>query len=350
VNPNPDSAKVLQGLWKSFDGQITLAEVTSGNVGLSHMNQVYSAAKHVGLVAQPNTERPQAKLAGPALARPLRHLLATVYATHLNIGGSPVPTRSQIGARPAMRESTQRILDTLIDKSSEILAATATGIRVFDEQEAEKLVNDLDGAPHACVIGCVMDMQIPAQQAWTIPHRLRTRLGFFDMPSLAKMTLDECREVMLRPTPLHRFHYMGDRLHSAVQRMHRVYNDDASRIWANNPSSALVLRRFLEFDGVGPKIASMAVNLLVRGFRVPMSDRTAIDISVDTHIRRVFPRVGLIEEGASDDAIRAEARALNPEYPGIFDMAMWDLGRETCRPDPHCHACYLSADCPSSRA
>ncbi|MBT3268876.1 hypothetical protein HN371_17125 [Candidatus Poribacteria bacterium] len=242
------------------------------------------------------------------------------------------------------------IAQRLIDIGRRTLAAARPGVRVVHGTESESLVNDLAEHPHAYVIGCVMDLQIPAERAFAIPLELSERFGFFDMPSLARLTREQCREAMLYPTRLHRFEYMGDRLYSAIQRVHRVYGDDASRIWAGSPSSTAIEKRFREFDGVGPKIASMATNILARSFNVPMSDRSGIDISIDSHVIRVMPRLGLEEEGADAETLRNVARALNPEYPGVFDIALWDLGRSVCGSSkPDCPSCELRDVCPTGR-
>ncbi|MFN8524828.1 MAG: hypothetical protein U0821_17160 [Chloroflexota bacterium] len=89
------------------------------------------------------------------------------------------------------------------------------------------------------------------------------------------------------------------------------------------PSSATIVRRFLQFRGAGPKIATMAANILVRDFKIPVSDRYSIDISADVHVRRVFTRLRLIGRDASDEELIYRARELNPAYPGVFDLPIW---------------------------
>jgi endonuclease III len=155
---------------------------------------------------------------------------------------------------------------------------------------------------------------------------------------------------MSKPEPLHRFaDTMSRLLHAAVQRISKEYAGDASRIWADRPSSAEVVYRFLEFDGVGPKIATMAANILARDFKVPFSDFCSIDISADVHVRRVFGRLGLCPPDASVEQLVFKARGLHPEFPGIMDLPSWEIGRLWCRPNaPLCSACYMQDLCPSA--
>jgi endonuclease III len=142
---------------------------------------------------------------------------------------------------------------------------------------------------------------------------------------------------------------MGTYVYSGVARIESVYAGDASRIWKGRPSSATIVRRFLEFDGAGPKIATMAANILVRDFKIPVSDKISIDISPDVHVRRVFTRLGFVEKDCSIESLVYTARELNPTYPGIFDLPAWEIGKNWCRPSvTECGACHLNNACASS--
>lgn len=135
-------------------------------------------------------------------------------------------------------------------------------------------------------------------------------------------------------------------MHRAVARIADVYAGDATRLWADTPASARIVRRFLEFHGAGPKIATMAANILVREFHVPLADYRYIDISADVQVQRVMARLGFVEKSAGTDIAIYAARELSPDFPGIFDVAVWDIGRTVCRPsDPRCGECALRDLC-----
>lgn len=226
--------------------------------------------------------------------------------------------------------------------------------KVFSEytgiEEADKLLNSLDKFPHAFVIGCVMDRQMRAELAWSIPYRLYEKLDHFNLTKLANLSLSQIRKLMTKPDPLHRFpDEMSNNLQQAIKRIKIEYHGDASRIWRNKPSSAAVVYRFLQFRGIGPKIATMAANILARDYKIKFSDYYSIDISVDVHVRRVFKRLGLVNKKASTDELIYKARALYPEFPGLMDLPAWEIGRNWCKPaGPLCDDCYMGNICPSN--
>lgn len=132
----------------------------------------------------------------------------------------------------------------------------------------------------------------------------------------------------------HRFNQtIGEYFYDAIELIHNKYNDDASNIWKANPNSAQVVCRFLEFNGVGIKIATMTANILSRDYKVSMTDMSAIDISPDRHVKRCMYRLGLISERKEHDFLNISeieivyaAKAINPSFPGLMDSAFYYMG------------------------
>jgi uncharacterized HhH-GPD family protein len=244
----------------------------------------------------------------------------------------------------------KEVCDRLVEHGQTLLSAPKKEIEFTRDRKADRLLNDLNAYPHAYVLACVMDRQVRAERAWIIPHRISEKLGEFSMKALRVLSLADVKLLMSKPEPLHRFaDKMAEFFHSAVQRIVKEYEGNAARIWAGEPSSAEVVCRFLEFDGVGPKIASMGVNILARDFKIPFSDYTAIDISADVHVRRVFARLGLCCTGATVEQVVYKAKALHPNFPGIMDLPCWEIGRTWCKANgPECGGCYMRDLCPTA--
>ena len=241
------------------------------------------------------------------------------------------------------------IVQRLVDRGRDFLSAPPAPVDYTPgDPEANALVNDLQDHPHAFVIACVMDRQIKAERAWQIPHRLRQRLGTFEFDELKRLSRQHVADAMTKPDPLHRYvNRMSENLFAAIQRIANIHDGQADLIWEGKPKSAEVIYRFLGFRGIGPKIASMAVNLLARNHKIPFGDYYSVDISVDVHVRRVFGRLGLTPPEASTEELQYRTRALNPDFPGLLDRPIWHLGREWCRPKrPQCDKCYMNDLCP----
>ncbi len=247
--------------------------------------------------------------------------------------------------------SEKEIRDRLVEHGKELFHAPKQLIRFTGNEKADSLLNDLKNHPHAFVLACVMDRQIKAEKAWIIPYMISQKIDGFSMKRLSALSVEDMRRLMSEPEPLHRFvDKMAVNFYSTVQRIASVYNNNAASIWSDKPSSAEVVYRYLEFDGVGPKIASMAANILARDFKVPFTDYYSIDISADVHIRRVFGRLGLCAADATVEQVIYKARTLYPDFPGMMDLPCWEIGRNWCKSrGPECIECYMNDLCPTAK-
>ena len=223
------------------------------------------------------------------------------------------------------------------------------GIAHFtNDPQIDAVINNIVSYPHMFVLACLMDRQIKAERAWEIPYLVGRDLnkGDFSFKAFNKLTLDELTEYFNRNT-LHRYNdQMAKIFHQATQRIANDYSGNAGLIWEGEISSAEVIYRFLCFEGCGIKIASMAANLLHRIFKKQYTDYSALDISPDIHIRRVMHRLGLVDNMDEVDLVVYKARSIHPQYPGILDECLWDVGRQYCHPsDPDCKGCELAEIC-----
>ncbi|BBB32007.1 conserved hypothetical protein [Thermotomaculum hydrothermale] len=246
-----------------------------------------------------------------------------------------------------MNNKQEKIVEILIKKGKKLLNQPYKRIIFTKNSDANDLLNDIENYPHVFVLACMMNRQIKAERAWLISYEISNEIGGFEFFRFLTISQEEFREMFMRKN-LHRFNdTMAKNFYLGIQKLHKDYNNDASNIWKGKPRSATVVKRFLEFKGVGVKIATMAANILAREFKIPMSDYICIDISPDTHVNRVFKRLGFISKSASDHELIYAARELNPEYPGIFDLSCWEIGRKWCKPKkPDCDNCYLYRYCP----
>ena len=220
-------------------------------------------------------------------------------------------------------------------------------VHFLDNVDYNSFLNNLIDFPHAYVLACCMDRRIKADRAWNIPCVVKERLcGTFLIDDLAQIPLSQYK-AFFNENSLHIYNNdMAEIFYKAIHRIKEEYNGDASRIWSGKPSSAAVVYRFLQFEGVGLKIATMATNILARQFKIPFSDYYSIDVSPDVHIQRIFKRTRLVSDNASKDEIVYKARELNPEYPGIVDAACWKIGREYCHSlNPSCGTCPIAEHC-----
>ena len=214
------------------------------------------------------------------------------------------------------------------------------------DNEVDVYFNDLDKYSHIYILACLMNRRIKAERAWKIPYYVCKHFNAFDMNNLSKISYEDIKNYFLTYRPHKHNEEMSKVFYKGVQKIHTDYNDDISQIWKNKPSSANVIYKLLEFNGCGIKIATMATNILVREYGIELSDYFAIDISPDVHVKRIMFRLGLISDKNNVESIIYKAKELNPTFPGIIDIACWEIGRQYCHEtNPECDKCPLKKCC-----
>jgi len=244
----------------------------------------------------------------------------------------------------------QKIINVLIKEGRDYLnEPKEKSIGFSDDFHANHLLSNIKKYPHAYVLACIMDRQIGYERAWIIPYEISKEIGGFEFSRLSKLNERQIYSIF-KKRHLHRFRReMAKSFYLGIKRIEEEYDGDAGKIWRGHPSSAEVVYKFLQFRGVGPKIATMAVNILARDFKVKFSDYSSVDISADRHVARVFKRLGFVSEDADVNGVIYYARSLYPKFPGIFDIACFNLGRDICRVrNPECEKCDLKKYCPKN--
>jgi len=250
-----------------------------------------------------------------------------------------------------MTDNEAWIADMLVNHGNDALSKPRKPYSFLKDDLANELINDIEQYPHAFVLACAMERGGKSERAWLIPYIFKEKLdGDFSITKLGSVSPAEVKQIMAGPPAIHRFpELMSKVFYAAVHRISSVYDGDASRLWRGEPFGAMVVYKFLEFEGIGPKIANMAANTLVREYKIRFADYQFLDISADVHVRRVFGRLGLSVKDPTVDQVIFRARVLHPEYPGLLDLPCWEIGREWCKArEPRCEFCYMNERCPTA--
>ena len=91
------------------------------------------------------------------------------YASRSRQPTAGVPRASMAIAQSAIR-------DRLVVEGRRIFQEPPRLIPFSKNPDADRLLNDLAGHPHAFLLACIMDRQIKAELAWVIPYRIGQRL------------------------------------------------------------------------------------------------------------------------------------------------------------------------------
>lgn len=213
---------------------------------------------------------------------------------------------------------------------------------LLKEEEKQFILNNLN----AFIIGLISDQSVKAETAWSLPYKLSERLGNFEFKEILKKYTEKDIEDIIREKPsLHRYpSRMANYIYNAMNDIVTKYDSNVENIWKNK-TAAEIVESLEKFKGISHKKASLGTLILVRDLGIDIIDKENIDIAYDIHIRRLFLRLGLVDEDVQEKILE-EARKIYPEFPGRLTTAFWTIGREFCRPtEPTCLICPLYECC-----
>ena len=217
--------------------------------------------------------------------------------------------------------------------------------REWAELDAESL-SLVQSNPFAFLIAVAFDQGMPWQEAWQIPTEIKRR-GKLDPKRMASMSQAELIDLLesLPRRPRWGTKNGARTLSDAACLVYERFNGEAEAIWTNS-SPAEVQRTLRGIHKIGRGIASMATRILHDDFGFFRGQERQIDVKPDTHLIRVFQRLGFIDSDSEKEAVSA-ARHINPEFPGALDLPAWWVGNRWCHPTrPDCARCPLTKVCP----
>jgi endonuclease III len=240
------------------------------------------------------------------------------------------------------------IVNTLVRDGTQALRSDRSPIKFSPKPKVNEVLNDIEAHPHLFVLGIQMDRGIESALAWEVPFRVREELNLksFEFAEFRRHSIEALVKVFIG-TGLHRYPAKMARIfHNTLEHIETDYEGDAHRIWNDSPSSATLIKRFLQFDGMVLRMAAKAANSLYRDFKVHLSDSTSLDVAPEYFVRRVFQRTGFISRHSSDEELIYLARELHLKYPGVFDKPCLEISRAVCWPErPQCLQCPLNRAC-----
>lgn len=244
--------------------------------------------------------------------------------------------------------SRSNVANYLIRTGREYLRQTREIVPFTGRTEADQALNDIENLPHLYLLGAQMDRGIESHVAWEIPYRIYESLGLksLEFADFRKPSIEDLVQMFIQNN-LHRYPAKMARIfHNTLEHVSHAYEGDATRLWNDQPSSATLIKRFLQFDGMGLRIATRTANGLFRDFKIKLSDSSSLDVTPDLPVRRVFRRTGFINRHASDEELIYSAREMHVRYPGIFEKPSEEIVKRLCKAeDPLCHECPLDTSC-----
>ena len=221
--------------------------------------------------------------------------------------------------------------------------------------------------PHLFLLGCILNSGANSDKIWNTLEDISTTIGY-DFKNFYETFYGKQKKhikfLEKKIRPFSRYH--NDKyFKEAIKKIHEDYADDASLIWKKSKNCADVIVQLLQFNGIGIKKATMAINIWQRRYAEAKftTSRQTIDISPDIHVKRAMCKLGLINMSGSKkpdynkidkDVVIYKARAINPKFPALLDFAFWKIGKDKICKNNGCESkkekqCPFESFCPTAK-
>jgi endonuclease-3 len=206
-------------------------------------------------------------------------------------------------------------------------------------------------------LGAVMDYQMDADVVWQNAEELVKMLGADNLwKKIATMTEDNWLNLRKRDGGYYHRLWGAPDQRSIAKRIRRIatnvvnkFNGDVRNVWRGRTADEVyeVLRNDVR---VNLSRSDATINMIVLGLQGAGVIKGSSNVKADMHVKRVLGRA--IRGRAIDrdvDAIQL-AQRICPENPGDIDLALFDIGKEYCKPtQPRCSECPLGSICKYKR-
>jgi len=156
-------------------------------------------------------------------------------------------------------------------------------------------------------------------------------------PVLAKAPFEQIRDA-IRPGGL--YNLKAKRIKNLSQAILNRYGGDLTKITRLKKKRAR--EELLSFSGIGPKTADVFIGYCMKSGEA---------LPIDTNIKRVVGRIGIVRKGAGYDEIRKLLRRKLPSGKELKGHEfLIRLGRDFCKPqNPLCSDCPVRTICVSAK-
>lgn len=244
-----------------------------------------------------------------------------------------------------MSETTNTTKNSTLDA---ILAQSVTpwqleNIKFADDPEANHLIKE---NLTAFLIAASLDRGGKSFQIFNIPFKLQQQWGHLDTKLIREMDAEQLAidPILVNVASSVSRKHLARTVVSVAQVIENDFGGDPLRMFQGNVDDVMTnLRRIF---GVGPGIARMIViqRLLYFGFQ-PLEGGTLLP-KLDTHIKCVFKRTGLMAE-PTEAQLKYAVRGYSNREVAIIDQEAWRLGATYCHAtSPNCAECPILASCP----